>query len=145
MKKGISLLLAVLLLTMGAFTVSAATPPELSEYIPGETPIENFMYTSSTSTSISITSSGVVTGNASIIGYQGITTSVDIFLYIQQYKNGAWTTIGSWYKYTAAYYGGLQGQMSVPKGYSYRIKASYYANCGSSWENIISYSPTRSY
>ena len=140
-KKIISIILALSLVFAGAFSVNAADVTTPVTEIPT---IDEFLYTATTNTSISI-KSGVITGTAFLLGYQGITTKVEVFVYLQQYKNGAWTNIGDWYQYFNNYYGGFSPQKSVSSGYSYRIKASYYANSGSSWENIISYSPSLYY
>ena len=102
-------------------------------------------YTNYTNTLLSISTSGTATAVGIITGYQGITTSVSICLYLQQYKNGSWTTINSWYNSYSTYRGTLQGTASVLKGYQYRVQTSYYAYSGSSYENIVSYSSTVTY
>jgi hypothetical protein len=56
-----------------------------------------------------------------------------------------WTTIESWYKTFDSYKGMLEGTSSVSTGYFYRVKASYYAYCGSDYENIVNYSQTVTY
>lgn len=102
-------------------------------------------YISSTDTSLSISTSGNASGMAKINGYQGVTTKVETYLYLQQYKNGSWQTVESWSQTDNNYRGTLQGTCSVSKGYNYRVKASYYAYSGSSYENIVDYSGEVSY
>jgi len=140
---GVVLAMIVLVIPM---SVSATASADSGKIVFGEevmTP--KFAYTNSTTTTMTISSSGKATVVGSITGYQGLTTSVDIFLYLQQYKNGSWVTVGSWYKTFNSYQGTLSGTMNVTKGYDYRLKASYYANKGSAWENIVSYSKTVRY
>ena len=101
-------------------------------------------YTVSTSTLMSISSTGKATCVGSITGYQNLATSIDIFLYLERYINGTWTTYpgGSWYQYFPSHKGTLSATIYVTKGYNYRLRASYYANSGSNWENIPGLSPT---
>ncbi len=103
-------------------------------------------YTNTTKTTLSISTSGTATCTGSLTGYSGTTTKVEIFLYLQQYKNGAWSNVtGSWYSLFNTYKGTLQKTYGVAKGYQYRVKASYYAYSGSQFENIVKYSGTVTY
>lgn len=112
---------------------------------PGQVIVPMWDYTNYTNTTLTISGSGTATATGVITGYQNITTSVSIYLYLQQYKNDAWTTIDSWYETFDSYKGTLEETTSVSPCYSYRVKASYYAYCGSDYENIINYSQTVSY
>jgi len=111
---------------------------------PGSGSTAKWSYTSSTKTILSISSAGKATCTGSLIGYQGTTTGVDIFLYLERYINGSWSTYpsGSWYQYFPTYQGVLSATIYVTSGYNYRLRASYYANSGSNWENISSCSQT---
>ena len=130
----ILLTLAILAVPILACAEEVTTPAEIEI-------IQFYSYTNSVTTTLSISSSGNATATGSITGYYGTTTSVDIFLYIQQYKNGAWVNVGSWSSIGInSYKGALSKSMSVARGYTYRVKASYYANSGSKWENIVQYS-----
>ena len=105
-------------------------------------------YIYSTNTQLGISSSGTATCYGSITGYQGTTTKVEIYLYLQQYKNGAWSTVsgGSWYTSSPSYKCTLQKTKSgLATGYQYRTKAAYYAWSGSNSESITAYSKTVTY
>lgn len=103
---------------------------------------ESALYISSTSTTLIISSSGTATCTGKVTGYQGTTTKVEIYLYLQQYKSGSWVTVqnGSWYASFNTYQGTLQKQLGVTRGYQYRVKASYYAYSGSACESLTDYS-----
>ena len=105
-------------------------------------------YVLTMNTNLSISSSGTAICTGKITGYSGTTTKVEIYLYLQQYKNGAWSTVsgGSWYQLFNSYKGTLQKTKSgLAKGYQYRVRASYYAWSGSNSENIVDYSGTVTY
>lgn len=109
---------------------------------PGDTVITPFYdYTNTTNTAISIPASGLAVCTGVLMGYQGTTTKVSIYIYLQQYKSSGWTTIQSWSASYNTYKGTLQGTYNVPKGYTYRVMASYYAYNGAAYENIVRYSP----
>lgn len=100
------------------------------------------LYISRTTTTLSISSSGQATVVGSITGYSGITDKVYIFLYLEKYTNGSWTTETSWFQSFNSYHGTLQGTTYVAAGYLYRVRASYYAYSGSNSENLVGYSNT---
>lgn len=63
------------------------------------------------------------TGKASVNVYltaQNV-DSVKVDASLQQFKNGAWTTIKSWSNIAAGTNAGLSGSYYVAKGYSYRL------------------------
>jgi len=143
-KKIVAMILCVVgLFTFASFSVSANGGE--SKKTEGVT---KWSYTSATDTRLSISSSGTAICTGKITGYQGTTTKVEIYLYLQQYKNGAWSTVsgGSWYQLFNSYKGTLQKTKSgLAKGYQYRVKASYYAWSGSNSENVVAYSKTVTY
>ena len=102
-------------------------------------------YTRLTKTGLTISSAGKATCLASITGYPGTTTKVEINMYLQQLKNGSWTNVSSWSKTFNTYTGTLENTKTVTKGYSYRVKVSYYAYSGTKKENIVAYSSTVKY
>ena len=73
-------------------------------------------------------------------GKIGITTKVTIHLYLQQYKDGKWVDYDDWTKTEKGVNCTLSETVSVPKGYTYRAKASCYAYAGSKSEHVIKYS-----
>lgn len=97
-------------------------------------------YVYQTMTNLSISSSGQATSTAQLVGVPGVTTRVGIFIYLERYSNGAWTSVNSRYQSYLSSNGTLQRQTNVPSGYLYRVKASYYVYCGSNYEHITQYS-----
>lgn len=100
----------------------------------------DWVYVNRTSTSLSISSVGEATATAHLTGYPGTTTEVWIFMYLEKYSGGSWTTINSWYQSYYTYTGTLQQTANVSSGYWYRVKASYYAYSGDDYEHIVQYS-----
>lgn len=135
--------LALALCVLLSFSTNAFAFAENETPLVGISP--RWSYTSSTITDLSISTSGSATGTAKLTGYQGTTTKVITYLYLEQYANGSWSTIQSWSQTDDSYRATLQGTYNVSKGYKYRVKASYYAYSGSSSENIVAYSGEVSY
>ena len=84
--------------------------------------------------------SGEATVSAKMNGKIGITTKVTIHLYLQQYKDGKWVDYDDWTKTENGVNCTLSETVSVPKGYTYRAKASCYAYAGSKSEHVTKYS-----
>ena len=103
-------------------------------------PTIQWVYVNQTMTNLSISSSGQATLTAQLIGVPGVTSQVWIFMYLERYSNGAWTSVNSWHQSYQSISGTLQRQINVTSGYWYRVKASYYAYSGSEYEHIIQYS-----
>ncbi|MDF2686577.1 MAG: hypothetical protein K0S55_1759, partial [Clostridia bacterium] len=101
----------------------------------------NYLYTAVTSTHLSI-SSGTASISASINGIMGTTTRTQVYAYLEKYVNGSWTSLYMFYASADTFYCDLFGYYSVPSGYSYRVRASYYAYAGSAYENIVAFSNT---
>ena len=78
-------------------------------------------------------------------GKIGTTTKVTIHLYLQQYKDGKWIDYDDWIKSVNSVKCSLSETVSVPKGYTYRAKASCYAYAGSKSEHVIKYSSEGKY
>jgi hypothetical protein len=74
-----------------------------------------------------------------------MTDEVWIFLYLERYENGRWVTVGSWSKFSYTYYAYLEGFKSVASGYVYRVRGSYYAWSGTSYEQVTGYSSSQYY
>lgn len=103
-------------------------------------PTPDWAYVYQTKTQLSISASGIAEATGILTGYAGTTTEVWIFLYLERYSNGSWTSVNSWYQSFATYRGTLVTNSSVSNGYTYRVKASYYAYSGSEYEHIVQYS-----
>ena len=84
--------------------------------------------------------SGTATVSGNMNGKMGITTKVTVHLYLQQYKDGKWVDYDDWTKSADSVNCALSETISVPKGYTYRAKASCYAYAGSKSEHVIKYS-----
>ena len=80
------------------------------------------------------TSTGQAQVKCYVEGYSGIVTKVSIEAELQQYKNGDWVVINSWYQSSSSYRLTLSKSMTVPKGYSYRVVADVTAYSGSDSE-----------
>lgn len=96
----------------------------------------------STYTNLSVSPSGTATAYGYITGTYGLVDQVLIYLYLEKYINGYWTIIASWSQNYNSYFGSLVRTASVPSGYNYRARASYYAYSGSNSEHTVQYSNT---
>jgi hypothetical protein len=83
---------------------------------------------------LNITSTGQAQVKCYVEGYSGIVTKVSIEAELQQYKNGDWVVINSWYQSSSSYRLTLSKSTTVPKGYSYRVVADVTAYSGSDSE-----------
>ena len=133
-------ILSLALIVCLAFPCALTANAQAGNAQTGSTVVPYWSYTSSTRIGLTISAAGSATCEGVITGYQGITTKVSIYLYLQQYKNGNWTTINSWYNSFNSYRGSLAATAIVAKGYQYRVMASYYAYSGTNYENIVDYS-----
>ena len=127
--------LALAICVLLSFSTSAFASTESETPPVGITPF--WSYTSSTVETLSISASGTATGTAKLTGYQGTTTKVITYLYLERYANGSWSTVQSWSQTDDSYRATLQGTYNVSKGYKYRVKASYYAYSGNSSGSAI--------
>lgn len=134
--KKIYLIVACLCVTLmiSCTSVFAAANP-----LPGaETNADNYL-----SASANISADGTtVTSSGNIVGKVGTTTRTTVNLYLQQYKNGAWTNFEVWsstgYTVTRA----LSKSKVVTRGYKYRTKAVCSAYAGDKKETVTKYSGT---
>lgn len=83
---------------------------------------------------LNITSTGQAQVKCYVEGYSGTVTKVSIEAELQQYKDGDWVTINSWYQSSSSYRLTLSKSMAVPKGYSYQVVADVTAYNGSDSE-----------
>lgn len=139
MKKLVSFLICLVLLAVPSISLHASALEQQTKEEPiAITP--QYLYTSSTSTNIGISNS-VATCLGSVIGYNGVTTKVHIYLYLQKLVNGSWTTCAQNNQVFNTYRGTFSMTPYVDRGGNqYRVKASYYVYSGSKYENIVSYS-----
>lgn len=154
MKKWISVLLVVIMcfsISITSFAVEDIDPVDNNDYswelenIDGTPSLARWSYTSTTTQAISI-KNGTATITASVDGYQNIATKVVMYMYLQQSKNGGWTNLTSYTHTFNTYHGEAEHYYSTcPKGYTYRLRCSYYVYSGSQYEHIIAYSNNYSY
>lgn len=78
--------------------------------------------------------------SGSLVGVRGTTTKATVHLYLQQYRNGEWINYGDWLESNDGRNCIVSRTISVPKGYTYRAKASCYAYAGSNSEHVMKYS-----
>ena len=131
MKRTITVLLVACVLIFSSLTVASAS---ISDIIAPMADNYRSVYAD-----LKITS-GEATVSAKMNGKIGITTKVTIHLYLQQYKDGKWVDYDDWTKTEKGVNCTLSETVSVPKGYTYRAKASCYAYAGSKSEHVIKYS-----
>ena len=104
------------------------------------------MYIYNTTTTLTISSTGTATSTGKATGYQGTTTQVTIYVYLQQYKNGSWQTVADWSDNYYSYRGTLTQTYNVTSGYKYRVKAVYYGyGNGGGNDQITTYSSEVNY
>ena len=75
-----------------------------------------------------------------LYGVSGIMTKATIHLYLQQYENGTWVDYADWLETSNGTNSIVSKTISVPKGYTYRAKASCYAYAGNKSEHVTRYS-----
>lgn len=131
MKRTITVLLVACVLIFSSLTVASASMSDIIAPM-----ADNYR---SVYADLKITS-GEATVSAKMNGKIGITTKVTIHLYLQQYKDGKWVDYDDWTKTEKGVNCTLSETVSVPKGYTYRAKASCYAYAGSKSEHVTKYS-----
>jgi len=131
-KKFIAMMITVILLT-NLFIVTAEAQTEV--FI-GNKIIISPMYTyiSNAEALLSINSSGkakpevYVTGNSEV-------TSIKASIFLQQYRNGSWTTIKIWNESSNSNILNFVDIYDVSKGYEYRVRATVTAYSGQKSES----------
>lgn len=109
---------------------------EAQERLNGTPKVERLKYTASSAQDLEI-SNKKATASASITGYKGTTTKIVIYMYIQQLKNGSWTTLDSHrYEFSNWYADKEITYSPCPHKYTYRLKCSYYVYAGSKYESF---------
>ena len=154
MRKWISVLLIVVMcfgLSMNVFAEDDIEPVDNNDYswelegLEGTPSLARWSYTNYTTQAISI-KNGTATVTASVTGYQNVATKVVMYMYLQQSKNGGWTNLTSYTHTFNKSYGAAEHYYSTcPRGYTYRLRCSYYLYSGSQYEHIIAYSSNYSY
>lgn len=154
MKKWIAVLLVIVMcfgMSITTFAEENTDPVDNNDYswelegLDGTPLLTRWSYTDHTSQGISI-KNGTATVTAAVVGYQGVATKVVMYMYLQQSKNGGWTNLTSYTHTFNNYHGAAEHYYSTcPRGYTYRLRCSYYVYSGSQYEHIIAYSNNYSY
>lgn len=98
---------------------------EENEY--GEPNLSRWVYTSSTSQNLTISSSGTATMTSNVTGYSDKATKIVVYMYLQQYSSGAWRNVVTYRDEKASWYSDVQHTYStLAKGYNYRLRCIYY-------------------
>ncbi len=95
-------------------------------------------YTASHVTNLTI-SGGTASCKASLTGYSGTTSKIEITMTLQKKTLLWWSNVESWTGTYNTYYGSLTKSKAVDSG-TYRVKAVYKVYSGSKSETITGYS-----
>ena len=151
MKKLLSLMAIMIMCFAFSMNASAEEIEDDNDYsheligLEGTEKSERWSYTNYTSQGLTI-SSGTATFTAAVTGYQSLATKVVMYMYLQQStSSGGWTNLASYTHTFNTYHGAASHTYSVPSGYTYRLRCSYYVYSGSEYEHIIAYSGTKTY
>ncbi len=152
-RKILNMIMVIIVMVTSVSTFSFANEPYIEDnnefmedefHIEGTPNLTRWSYTNSVTENLSI-SGGTATMTSSVIGYDGVTTKIEIYFYLQQY-DGAWKNIktykdtaNSWYTAKQHVYSGL------PKGYKYRLRCTYYVYSGKSYDYFMNYTSEKYY
>lgn len=111
MRRGIAVVLAIILISSMAVPASASVTPR-------------YTHTSFVYSNLSIdTFWGVATCEGELLAYDDV--PVEITVYLQVYKDGEWQTVKSWYASDMMYVY-LSKQYAIYRGYEYRTYVEGY-------------------
>ena len=86
---------------------------------------------------------------SSVTGYNGTTTKIEIYFYLQKYSGGTWKniktykdTVNSWYAVKEHTY---TSSTDITHGYKYRLRCTYYVYSGRSYEHFMEYTDEKYY
>lgn len=102
---------------------------------PEPIPSKTYRFTHISDTSVDLGNIGTALCTTSITP-DSSTAKLQIYMYLERNQGGTWTPYKSWSASKTGPYLSLSQNVSVAKGYTYRVKGSFYAN----GENHISYS-----
>lgn len=151
MKKIWGIFLTVVMVLTFSVTAFAAENDDPNDYswetedLEGSPSTERWSYISSTSQGMHV-KNGTATMTASLIGYNGTTKKVIIYMYLQQYYDDYWHNI-HWEKdeFNKSY-GAAEHYKSGCASGRYRLRVSYYAyGPDDKYENHIAYSAIYNY
>jgi len=145
MKKAISGILCLVLLALGAVYAQATSiSDDAAESAP---PQLRWSYINTIKTSLVI-SGGQASCTGTVTGYNGITTKVEITLYLERKlaSSNTWSPYANEPKQTFnSFYGMYTMKEAATTGYEYRVRAVYTAYSGSNSETVTGYSSVVKY
>lgn len=98
--------------------------------------VDEYSYTSTVSTTLTISNTGVAKPRAVITGLPGTTTKLSATMYLQKYLGGSWQTVQSWSDSSTSNSLTISKSKSVARG-KYRTRAIFKAYHNSKSEQII--------
>ena len=118
----LKIMLAVSIFVLSISSVAMASPIEDNNdfmedeyHVEGTPNVSRWSYTSSYSLDMSI-----VNGNAimysTVTGYNGVTTKIEIYFYLQQYYDGGWKNYKTWKDTVNDMNAVVEHTYAVPKG-----------------------------
>ncbi len=118
-----------------------------NEVVPGYEKTSRWSYTDSVYAGLSLNTSGYATVSCSVSGYQGTTTKIIVYTYLQELVDGEWVNVNSVSHTTNNWHAENEDYLSpaVPWGHDYRTRNSIYVYSGNSYENIVFYSNVHHY
>lgn len=99
-----------------------------------------YLYTAEITTGLSISSSGTATALTSVTGEIGLTTKIEINMYLEKYNSGTWDEIAHWSKTSTSCSALLSKVKTVSSGNIYRVRAEIRSYAGTKSEYIMRYS-----
>ena len=149
MKKAVKRLSSFLLVMFMAGPISGSVIAEAAS--PGDVNVPvieemdpRFAYIIAATSTIGFKDGQGIAGST-LDGKKSLTTKITIHTYLQQYKNGEWTTLGGSSKTTNGYYAYNTYSKAIPKGYKYRTKSIFYVYSGTDKEKHTNYSKVATY
>jgi len=106
--------------------------------------VDEYSYTSTVSTTLTISNAGVAKPRAVITGLPGTTTKLSATMYLQKYSGGSWQTVQSWSDSSTTNSLALSKSKTVAHG-KYRTHTVFKAYRNSKSEQIIKNSGTVTY
>lgn len=109
-----------------------------------EVVVDEYSYTSTVSTTLTISNAGVAKPRAVITGIPGTTTKLSATMNLQRYSNGSWQTIQSWSDSSTSNSLTISKSKTIAHG-RYRTHTVFIAYRKSKSERIIKNSGTVTY
>lgn len=106
--------------------------------------VDEYSYTSTVSTTLTISNAGVAKPRAVITGLPGTTTKLSATMYLQKYSGGSWQTVQSWSDSSTSNSLSISKSKSVAHG-KYRTHTVFKAYHNSKSEQIVKNSGTVTY